>query len=139
MSYGEFGDMYECQYFTHFLHLAVPVLYVCRLQSLSTKGTMHLLPTLQNNEPVQQAIETGCKPVLFYLWWKKMVKCPKRWCWLAKRLRSTLFEGLKPQSYNNNIEGVCNLKICFIYEATQSYLKSYLLQVTSIVLKLQLL
>ena len=47
---------------------------------------------------------------------------------------------LEPQSYyNNNIEGACNLNIYFIYEATPSYLKSYLLQVTSIVLKLQLL
>ena len=41
-------------------------MFVC-LQSLNNKGTMHLLPTLQNNEPVPQAIEPGCKPVLFYL------------------------------------------------------------------------
>ena len=44
-----------------------------------------------------------------------------------------------PQSYYNNIEGVCNLNIFFIYEATPSYLKSDLLQGTSTVLKLQLL
>ena len=46
---------------------------------------------------------------------------------------------LHPQSYYKNIEGVYNLKIFFIYEATPSYLKSDLLQVTSTVLKLQLL
>ena len=45
----------------------------------------------------------------------------------------------RPQSYYNNIEGVYNLKIFFIYEATPSCLKSDLLQVTSTVLKLQLL
>ena len=44
-----------------------------------------------------------------------------------------------PQSYYNNIEGAFNLKVLFIYETTPSYLKSYLMQVTSMVLKLQLL
>ena len=39
-------------------------MFVC-LQGLGTKGTLHPLPTLQNNEPVTQEIETGCKPVLF--------------------------------------------------------------------------
>ena len=45
----------------------------------------------------------------------------------------------EPQSYYNNIEGVRNLNIFLINEATSSYLKSDLLQVTSTVLKLQLL
>ena len=39
-------------------------IFVC-LQSLCTKGTLRLLLTLQNNEPVPQVIETVCKPVLF--------------------------------------------------------------------------
>ena len=39
---------------------------VC-LQSLGTKGAFHPLPTIQNNEPVPQFIETGCKPVLLLL------------------------------------------------------------------------
>ena len=33
--------------------------------------------------------------------------------------------GVRTQSYYNNIEGVCNLNILFIYEATPSYLKTY--------------
>ena len=37
------------------------------------------------------------------------------------------------------MEGAFNLKISFIYEATPNYLKSYLMQVTSIVLKFQTL
>ena len=38
-------------------------MFVC-LQGLGTKRTLHPLPTLQNNEPVPQVIEKGCKPVL---------------------------------------------------------------------------
>ena len=41
---------------------------------------------------------------------------------------SSLFQGfflLGPQSYYYNKEGVCNLNILFIYEATPSYLKTY--------------
>ena len=35
-------------------------MFVC-LQSLDTKVTLHPLSTTQNNEPVPQVIETGCK------------------------------------------------------------------------------
>ena len=38
-------------------------LSVCKV--LAPKRTLHPLPTLQNNEPDPEAIETGCKPVLF--------------------------------------------------------------------------
>ena len=50
------------------MHLAQPVLYVgvC-LQSISTKGNLHPLPTLQNNEPVPQGIEKGSQPVLLQM------------------------------------------------------------------------
>ena len=37
------------------------------LQSIGTKGTLHPLSTLRNNEPVPQVIETGCKLVLLSL------------------------------------------------------------------------
>ena len=36
-------------------------------QSVGTKGTLHPLPTLQNNDHVPQFIETGSKPVFFIL------------------------------------------------------------------------
>ena len=38
-------------------------MFVC-LQNLGTKGTLHHLPILQNNEPVPQVVKTVCKPVL---------------------------------------------------------------------------
>ena len=41
-------------------------MFVC-LQSLGTEGALHHLTTLQNNEPVPQVIERGCRPVLFIL------------------------------------------------------------------------
>ena len=40
--------------------------FVC-LQSLGTKGTVHPLPTLQNKGTCSTSLETGCKPVLFYI------------------------------------------------------------------------
>ena len=45
------------------MQLAQPVLYVCLTAESLDQGTLHPLFTLQNNEPVPQFIETGCKPV----------------------------------------------------------------------------
>ena len=50
-----------------FLHLGLLVLYVCLSAKSWQPRTWHPLPTLQNNEPVSQVIETGCKPVLLKL------------------------------------------------------------------------
>ena len=51
-----------------YMHLEPPlVLYVCLSGKSGTKGTLHHLPTLQNNEPVSQVIETGFKPILLLL------------------------------------------------------------------------
>ena len=47
------------------MHLVLPpVQYGC-LSAKPWHQRDFALPTLQNNEPVPQVIETGCKPVLF--------------------------------------------------------------------------
>ena len=57
---------YMCPLLCNWRHQSC--MFFC-LQSLGIKGTLHPLPTFQNNVPVPQVIETGCKPVLLLKLW----------------------------------------------------------------------
>ena len=53
----------ELAWYVH-AHTYLRMVSINILQSQGIKGTLHHLPTNENNEPVPKVIEAGCKPVL---------------------------------------------------------------------------